>query len=332
MLGCNQKKLEKKSADNGEKKMIRTFQPEMRIDSILFETTVNFIPLDTVYMAFAVAGLLKDGDVYMKKGMRFSFNQLLAQLDIRQVFEKLRTLKSALNVAIRQLIQQLEAIENSDVSKWRVFLENIDPSKRLPVFPLVNSSEESLLVKQLGIASKYARLQLLELEIEAHFYFAPFKGIIDEVYLSNGKYIRAQQHVATLVSEEKGLLIVNIPKAYKSRLLASSSLLFSSKTNQSIKIKAIKWVKKDKNDWMFELELPKNLCNLSTATQYKFRANLKEKYFAIPASLFKNRSLHVLANGKSVKRKVFIFRRSGDTCFVKGLKVKDRCVLPFPAN
>lgn len=326
-----------KEENSGEKKAASS---EDRSNSTILakETTVShslkidgkLIPAMKRNVQFTINGKLEKGDLSIQPGTHFKFNQLLYRLDIKDIFLELSDAKKQLLSSMKGLATDIEQQFPSEKNKWQYFTERIDPAKRLPAFPILNSDEERTFFRATPILKEYIKAAQLETDIEKHFYLAPFDGIVLEVYKKPGQKIQSGQKIALIAQEGKLNVQLNCSDSQAKELAGQGSIVFTNNAGETVGKGKYISTQKDKtvansNNVLFSFKAEKNnKAAIGQLVQVELKIN--ETCFILPAKSLKSNKVKILHEDQILEREVTIIRSSKDSAFVKGLN-EDEIVL-----
>ena len=285
------------------------------------------------FVFFNVKGKLEAGEIELKKGSKFKFNQLLYKIDSEELFYSICAQKASL---AKKILDQMEFIETNfgnEKSKWQLFLNDFSMIKILPEFPKVDSKEEKLFIIEKDILTEYMNIRCLEKKMSNYIFLAPFDGMITEIIMQTGSFVNPSAKIAKISKNNDLEVIVPIEVFYLNECKKAKNVLF-------------------KNEMGFEIGTGKMI---RTATNFDsknqtvdvfFTFNpMKKAYFyngqiitaeiefknplaccTVPKNCIKNKKITVLDDNKIVKRKILIIDSKSDSLLVSGLKNGDKIV------
>ena len=277
-------------------------------------------------LTFSVGGILEAGDVALKSGSEFKFNELLFKLNLKDAFAllsaKKKDLANSFNSFIRDLnksgtsSQQGELI-NSD--KWETFTAQIKPEKRLPKLPIFKSKTEENLLLENNLFVQYDEVQQLEQEIEHYFYLAPFDGIVLSIKSKVGNRIKPNQGIARIAKKGEYKLVARVDANQGN---PSSSLKLFNDAKESIGRATFLSSKKvgNQKELSFSFKMNKGVRPEIGQSVY-LEANLKnQKACYLPKSAVDKNSVNVWQNGKKLNKSILVLKEEENRFLVSGLK------------
>ena len=288
-------------------------------------------PRRTEKLFFIVDGLLEKGDVVLLKGMIFKFNQLLFKLSILDIFQELGNSKKTLRLSSQAFLQELEKIIPEEKTKWQIFIQQLDPAKRLPDFPILNSAEERAVFQKTTIAKEYVRTLKMESEIENHFLLAPFDGIVVNVFKKAGQKIRAKDPIVEIAKKGEYLIQFIVPYSEAKKMEMQNTIVVKDEIGKVIGTGKY-------------LKSKTNLSDLSNSiVQFTFMPNQKVifpfgkavqteiflsiKCFGLPSKNIKSNRVKVLKNGEISEREIQIIQTTSDSTYFTGLLENELVIL-----
>lgn len=287
------------------------------------EITLNLSPAKTFTISFPVNGTLEKGDVNLKVGQRFKFNDLLLKLDIRPAYDKLNDLKSALKERLNDALISFENELPQVLNKWTTFNNSVSFTTRLVDLPMSESEAETKILIRTGVVKAYMKAKEQEEEIEKYFFLAPSSGEISKVYITPGKKIRSGQVIAEYQTSKSSTLFGSIDHAVKD--LPSDVEVLDNAGNKIGDASFIKRKKKDAGPDMvyYHFKGP-----IKQSQGYKIIATQEIECISIPIKAVNGNKVLLLKDDMQIEREIEIIKSNGETIFVQGLKEGDEIVLP----
>lgn len=279
------------------------------------EQTVEgkLVPALTKRVRFEVGGILEKGDVPLVVGRDFKFNQLLVKVNMYEIFGQLSELKGSLEQTLDGLIPAMNVRFPGEVNKWKDFLKDLDPGKRLPAFPLLVSKEEGDLLRTTTFLKEYVKASKLEDEVEKYFYLAPFDGTVVSVSKRAGSNVKPGETVAVIA--KKGAFNVQIDAALYSDLKRNGRIDFLD--NQGKVVGSGKFSLLQGAKALYSISLKGDRPE-DGKVYLKIRNGVN--CFRIPASSVKDSKVRILSGETVSEREITILQEAGDSVFVNGLK------------
>ena len=279
---------------------------------------------------FNVEGRLEAGDIELKQGTKFKFNQLLYKIDSEELFHSICVQKASLAKLILEQMNFIESNFQSEKSKWQLFLNEFSMVRQLPEFPEIASNEEKLFILESTILSNYLNIKSLEKKMSNYIFLAPFDGIVTEVYSLPGMNVQKGSSVAKISKSNNLILKTKVPvsnlRAYK-----ESSYVAISNQNGSLlcqgKLNRI-------SNYIDTLNQTIELFYSIVGTEKKelfagqkvlvsLNSNMKSLCFTIDKSRLKKNKIFVLKGNKRIVKRYQIIDENLDSIFVTGFQNGD---------
>ena len=285
------------------------------------------------FVFFNVEGKLEAGEIELKPGSKFKFNQLLYKIDTEELFYLICAQKASLAKKILDQMEFIEANFGNEKSKWQLFLNDFSMIKTLPEFPKVDSKEEKLFVIEKDILTEYMNIRSLETKMSDYIFLAPFDGKVTEIITETGSFVNSTTKIAKISKNSDPEVIVPIDISYINECKKAKKVLFKDKMGYEIGTgKMIRTATKidSKNqtvDVYFSLNTIKKAYFYSgqiVTTEIEFENPLS--CCIVPKNCVKNEKITVFDDNKIVKRKIVIIDSKSDSLLVYGLKNGDKVV------
>jgi hypothetical protein len=272
---------------------------------------------------FNIDGQLEKGDVVLVSGTRFKFNQLLCKLSIFEIFQELSKSKKSLRISSQAFLEELEKIIPAEKTKWQTFTEQVDPAKRLPDFPILNSAEERAIFQKTTIAKEYVRTLKMESEIEDCFLLAPFDGIVVNVFKKPGQKIRAKEPFVEIAKKGEYQIQFIVPYSEAKKLEGQKTIVVKDEIGKVIgngKYLKSKTNLSDLSNNVVQFTFipnQKGLYSFGKAVQTEIGHSIK--CFVLPSENVKKNRVKVLKNGEISEREIQIIQITSESTYFTGL-------------
>lgn len=302
---------------------------ELSMDTSTLEGIL--IPSVIRTISFDVDGLLEKGDEKLLNGSKFQYNQLLYQINIKRSFDVLSAIKVQLAKNIESILPDIEKKYPSEKKKWIDFLIKMNPSKRLPEFPILNSEDERSFIKNTSIVKEYVKAVRIEAEIEKHFYLAPFDGVVTKIYIKPENEVRSGKKIAEIAKAGSFQAVFKVSELILISFNAGEIVLFNDKNG--IQIGEGKFIKKIKQGnerkVLFSFSPLKN--NYSNFGDVVFIDHMTPiSCFKLPNGAINGNFVNVLVGDQIKQREIKILNKTKDSTFLTGLKNMEEVVLNSP--
>lgn len=291
-------------------------------------------PYKEIEVSFEVQGRLEKGDLSLKPGMKFGFNQLLYKINYEEAFFTLSSRKAQLSDLIISILPDIELNFSSEKNKWINFLNEISPSRTLPEFPRFSSNEEKMFITEKGILTDYMSIKSLEVRIAKYIFLAPFDGIVIDVYTQPGATVKPGIRIAKIAKTDEVEVKVPIPltqlrnfkKSERASFLDSQGVKIG--TGKILRISEIINQKTQSVDVFYSIKAVngEQLFGGQFVT-VEIDHYYVQSSFTIPKIAVNNNKVCVLVGAKLEKRSITIVSTKTDSLFVSGLKNGEKVVL-----
>lgn len=156
-----------------------------------------------------VNGEMQSGNIPFQPGQSFKRGQLIAKIDDRQIRLDLNSAKSDLLNALAQVLPEIKIDFPGEFPKWQQYFESIEFGKKLAPLPEVADSKIKLFLARFNVYKLYFTVQNLEINLQKHFFYAPFDGAITTTGLRVGATARNGTQLGEIINLED--LEVEVP-------------------------------------------------------------------------------------------------------------------------
>lgn len=140
-------------------------------------------PIDIVS---EVSGKIEKGDVTLKKAIRFSKGSLLFQIENTETILNLKSQRSNFQNAIALILADMKLDFPNSYQKWQDYFNKIDINTSLPMLPEAADQREKTFLAARNIAGQYYSIKSAEERLSKYRIFAPYAGVIQQVYTDAG--------------------------------------------------------------------------------------------------------------------------------------------------
>ncbi len=310
ILSCNSS--DKKEINKNRNKQPISFYPAtvtLDFDSLV---PIELLPKNATNITSPKIGKLKKGDVRMKFGQFVRKGDLLVQLSFEEEYNQLVDLKKKLSVEVTEFLEIPFIQSSTDLhTKWKSLADELNPAKRLPPFPLIDSEEEKQALKQTLIGKYFVQAAGLERSIDEAFVFSPKTGWLNKVDVSIGDEVTQGQLMAE-VAESKDWKLKN--KSSVDQLKGIEWQIVTEENNEIGKL-----VRGNRSTYRIQFTP-----GIALPSDKKFFIRTKQSIQAqrIPKSSFKNGTVWTIQNGQEKRVTVRRMKQSADSVWVIGLPEK----------
>lgn len=279
---------------------------------------------------FNAEGRLEAGEIELKQGTRFKFNQLLYKIDSEELFHSICAQKASLAKLILEQMNFIESNFQSEKAKWQLFLNEFSMVRQLPEFPEIASNEEKLFILESTILSSYLNIRSLEKKMSNYIFLAPFDGIVTEVYSLPGMNVQKGLSVAKIAKSNKLIIETKVPVTDLREYKKSNYINISNQKGEFLcqgkLIRISNYI--DSLNQTIELfytlvGTDKNEVFAGQKVLVSLNGSKKDLCFSISKSRLKKNKIFVLKNNHPTFKKYEIIRESSDSIFVKGFQNGD---------
>jgi membrane fusion protein, multidrug efflux system len=139
-------------------------------------------PYSEVDVSFEVQGKIERGEVNLKAGSKFRFNQVLYKVNSEEAYYSLNARKAQLSNLVIAVLADIELDFPSEKTKWMAFMNEISPSTMLPEFPRFSNNKEKMFITAKGILGEYMSIKSQESRLAKYIFLAPFDGTVIETF------------------------------------------------------------------------------------------------------------------------------------------------------
>lgn len=286
-------------------------------------------------LTFSIGGILESGDLSLKPGSDFKFNDLLFKLNLKDAFALLSAKKKDLANSFNSFLRDLNKSGTSNqsgelinVDKWETFTAQLKPEKRLPKFPTFRTKTEENLLLENNLFVQFDEVQKLEQEIEQYFYLAPFDGTVLSVKSKIGNRIKPNQTIARIAKKGEYKLIARVDGAQPN---PSSSLELFNEAKESIGHANYLSAKKvgNQKELSFSIKLNKGVRTEIGQSVY-VKTNIKNQNACyLPKSAVDKSAVYVWENGMKQKKSILVLKEEEKRFLVSGLKDGEVVLLEY---
>jgi membrane fusion protein (multidrug efflux system) len=134
---------------------------------------------------------LKDGTFVRK-------DELVLQIDSREVENRLYTLRSEFVNSIALILPEIKIEDDEAYQKWYEYFSKLDIHEPIPELPEISSAQEKTKLSTRGVYSKYYAVKNQEILLSDYTIVAPFTGYINSSGIIKGTYVSTGQQLLTL--------------------------------------------------------------------------------------------------------------------------------------
>ncbi len=130
-----------------------------------------------VTLVSEVNGILESGTIPFRPAQDFNKGDILLKVDDRQIRLDINTAKSDLLNALSVVLPEIKVDFPDDYTIWQNYFNSISYDKKLAAMPEINNQKIKLFLSRFNVFKLYYQIRNLEIQLEKHFFIAPFNGI-----------------------------------------------------------------------------------------------------------------------------------------------------------
>lgn len=161
-------------------------------------------------VACEVQGKLSEGKFTLKPGTKFRKGDLLFRISDTDARYNLRARKSGFITIIANLLPDIKVDFPDEFTKWNTYIDDIKLNEDLPQLPSWKSSKEKIFLSTRNVLTEYFSIKGLEEQLNKYVVFAPFSGVITDVYLSNYSVVNPGTRIMRIVETDNFEIPVSI--------------------------------------------------------------------------------------------------------------------------
>jgi hypothetical protein len=158
---------------------------------------------ENVAVISEVSGRLMKGDIRLKEGERFKKNDVIVNIYNEDIVAGLQSSISSFMQVLADILPDIKVDYSSEYDKWYRFFNALDPQKKLPELPAINSNQEKVFLAANSVLSSYFTLKEKEITLSKYHLVAPFNGSITGVNKEIGSATTAGSEIATIIRSDK---------------------------------------------------------------------------------------------------------------------------------
>ncbi len=175
-----------------------------------------------------VNGTLLRGDVPFRPAQSFKRNDLLLKIDDRQIRLDINSVKSDFLNALASVLPEIKVDFPEDFSVWQQFFYACDFEHPLADLPDVSNQKIKLFLSRFNVYKLYYQARNLEIQLEKHFFYAPFNGSIVSADLRVGSTARAGTRLGAIVNLDNLEVEVPVPAEDIGWMDTKKNVIFTS--------------------------------------------------------------------------------------------------------
>ncbi|MCG8577332.1 MAG: HlyD family efflux transporter periplasmic adaptor subunit [Flavobacteriales bacterium] len=166
---------------------------------------------NTIDIACEVQGKLISGKHKIKPGVKFKKGDLLFRINDAESRYSIGARKSNFINLIANILPDVKVDFGSEYQKWKDYIDQIKLNKPLPQLPAWKSEKEKIFLSNRNIIGEYFSIKSLEEQLSKFQVYAPFSGVITEVYMNDFAVVNPGAKIMQIVETGDYEVPVSIP-------------------------------------------------------------------------------------------------------------------------
>ena len=326
-LASNKKEYSKKIKTEDKVKFVPVAEVSNKTRNMEVISYGQISPNTELVVSFEIQGRLQQGKKRLKAGVKFSKGEILYRIDNEEAVYSLSARKMSLSSLVLNALPDIELDFPSEKTKWVDFMNNVDPRKRLPDFPILKSKKEKMFVTSRNILSEYYNLKSTEARMEKYIYAAPFSGTVVEVYAEPGSIANPGGQIAKIAKTGDFEVKVPIDVSDLALYKEMKDAQFTDASGELIGTGRIIRVSDVINQQTQSADVYYSIKPSTEKTIYhgmfvnaRIDREASKETMALPRTAVKNNSVKILKDKKLISKDILVVGQKPDTVFVTGLK------------
>ena len=273
-----------------------------------------------------VAGRLEEGDVPFKPAQSFQKGDLLLKIDDRQARYQLNSAKSDLMTALASVLPEIKLDFPDEYTVWLDYFNACGFDRTIAPLPETDNSRIRLYLSRFSVYRLYFSVRDLEIQLEKHFFYAPFNGSISSTNMRVGATARAGTLLGEIINLDEMEVAVPVETEDIQWIERQGEVTFTSSELPRTWTGTIARTGSDIDTRTQTVELYITVDDGYTASLLNgvfLSAHLPgrtiDRAFAVPPkAVYEDRYVYLIVDGVLEKRAVTILRRETDQVIVNG--------------
>lgn len=194
-----------------------------------FGTISSFNSVD---ISSEVQGKVIEGRHPLKAGMKFSKGDLLYRIDDTEARYTIRSRKSSFLNLLAQMMPDIRVDFSSEYDKWDNYIESVKLNEPLPLLPSWKTNKEKVFLSTRNILTEYFSIKSSEEQLKKFVVYAPFSGMMKEVFVANHAVVNPGSRVMTIIQTGNFEIAVSIPAGQLKSIKVGSNCNVSTTTGE----------------------------------------------------------------------------------------------------
>ena len=166
-------------------------------------------PQKTLNFISEASGVVEYAKNDLKNGTYVSKDELIVQLDSREIENNLFSLRSDFMNSLASVIPDLKVHSIEVYDKWYNYFKEIDIHTAIPSLPEMTNSQEKIMISSRNIYKKYYDVKNQEILLSKYTIKAPFEGFIESSGIIEQSFVSRGQQLFTLKDSKN--LEISVP-------------------------------------------------------------------------------------------------------------------------
>lgn len=185
------------------KKAVKVNQVEYKSRELSLSGLGRVVSENAIDLITEIQGVIKPGQVLLKRGQRFGKGQVLFKVDDTEARLNLSSQKSNFLTAIAQVLPDLKVDFADEYTKWESYFNSIKVDEELPDLPEIKESKEKVFLSTRNILNQYYTIKSAEERLSKYVIRAPFSGSYQDVTLEVGSVVNPGNRVARIARSNR---------------------------------------------------------------------------------------------------------------------------------
>lgn len=164
-----------------------------------------------VQLISEVAGELQRGDIPFKPAQSFKKGDLIIKIDDRLARLTLNSLKSDLLNALAAVLPDIKVDFPEQFKTWDNYFAATTFDKPVQPLPVVNDKKLKLYLSRSNVFKLYYAIKQSEINLEKHYFYAPFNGSIVSADLRMGSAARSGSRLGEIINLDDLEIEIPVP-------------------------------------------------------------------------------------------------------------------------
>jgi len=181
-----------------------------------------------VILISEVNGILTSGSIPFRPAQNFKKGDVLIKVDDRQIRLDINSAKSDLLNALSTVLPEIKVDFPDDFNTWQNYFNSITSDRKLDPLPDIKNQKIKLFLSRFNVYKLFYQIRNLEIQLEKHFFVAPFNGSIITAELNAGSTIRVGARLGEIINLDDLEIEVPLPVQDIEWIDTNESVMFSS--------------------------------------------------------------------------------------------------------